>query len=614
MEPTGENARQSRGLARFWPVHGTPAPGQRQSDQDTDEKPGVPTSHSGSAQAAAAARMAAEAEAGSGGAAPGSTSPSDPSSSPPGSSTGPQMVPLGSRRGWSGDPDDFPPPGPEHAPRHGGEPAAGDDVPRSPFAPPRVGPGVGGRAPVEGGRPPFMPSPVPVEQRPPLGSAEPPRSPFGSGPGDAPRSPFEPPLYGRINGRGEGDAGAGGGAGQETGGGSGPDGGDDAGLGAGDLPPSDGSDAGEVGGARRAESDSEQPRIIALGGAAPGVAGAPAAGRRRPAGDGADAEPPANGRAVVNGHVAPSEPGRPATGWATVPTSGVPTVTGQSSPAGSAGRAPVVRDDEGGRDGDDDEAGLDGSDAADRRVTGGRPDTANQQIVVTPGTGAVRGADAARGQADHDREDPAHGTGEAAGRAGAEDRARARKEDPAAGTVERVEHRREGQDGVDGREVAGIPDALNGAGGKRRAVPEDPARAPRRLASLADADAALPRAGRQAPDLPQAPAGRRPGDTGDAPLRPGDVNQLQIAFWDDEAVAHFRGQWHEVKAEFVDDPVAALTRAHDLLTDAVNELTEALLAERDELDPLRDTAHPDTESMRMAMRGYREFLDRILAL
>jgi hypothetical protein len=109
-------------------------------------------------------------------------------------------------------------------------------------------------------------------------------------------------------------------------------------------------------------------------------------------------------------------------------------------------------------------------------------------------------------------------------------------------------------------------------------------------------------------------AGRRAADSGDAPLRPGDVSMLQIAFWDEEAIAHFRGKWHEIKADFVDDPVAALTRAHDLLTDAVNELTEAMLAERDELDPLRTTSTPDTESMRMAMRGYREFLDRILAL
>ena len=67
-------------------------------------------------------------------------------------------------------------------------------------------------------------------------------------------------------------------------------------------------------------------------------------------------------------------------------------------------------------------------------------------------------------------------------------------------------------------------------------------------------------------------------------------------------------------ARWISHPVTALTRAHDLLTDAVNELTEALLAERDELDPLRGTGTTDTESMRMAMRGYREFLDRILSL
>jgi hypothetical protein len=130
-----------------------------------------------------------------------------------------------------------------------------------------------------------------------------------------------------------------------------------------------------------------------------------------------------------------------------------------------------------------------------------------------------------------------------------------------------------------------------------------PLPAARRSASLEDADA-LPRAGRRSPDAP----------TSGAPLKPGDVTISQIAFWDEEAITHFRSQWHEVKADFVDDPVAALTRAHDLLTEAVNELTEALLAERDELDPLDGKATPDTESMRMAMRGYREFLDRILAL
>jgi hypothetical protein len=136
--------------------------------------------------------------------------------------------------------------------------------------------------------------------------------------------------------------------------------------------------------------------------------------------------------------------------------------------------------------------------------------------------------------------------------------------------------------------------------------------APRRSASLEDAEPAR-RGRRAAPDDDDdEPEAQYPRE--DQPLRPGDVAEGHIAFWDDDATRHFRAAWHEVKAEFVDDPVRALTRAHDLLTDAVNELTEALLAERDELDPLRGTATPDTESMRMAMRGYREFLDRILSL
>ena len=130
--------------------------------------------------------------------------------------------------------------------------------------------------------------------------------------------------------------------------------------------------------------------------------------------------------------------------------------------------------------------------------------------------------------------------------------------------------------------------------------------APRRSASLEDAEP-VRRGRRAAPEPDDEPAAAEA-------LRPGDVAAGHIAFWDDDATRHFRAAWHEVKAEFVDDPERALTRAHDLLTDAVNELTEALLAERDELDPLRGTATPDTESMRMAMRGYREFLDRILAL
>ncbi|MDI6104527.1 hypothetical protein QLQ12_38650 [Actinoplanes sp. NEAU-A12] len=134
---------------------------------------------------------------------------------------------------------------------------------------------------------------------------------------------------------------------------------------------------------------------------------------------------------------------------------------------------------------------------------------------------------------------------------------------------------------------------------------EESAPSVRRSASLEDVEP-VRRAGRRAAQA---------GESAPAPAdRPGDEPLIGRTVWDEDAARHFRAAWHEVKAEFVDDPVTALTRAHDLLTDAVNELTEVLLAERDELDPLRGSGTPDTESMRMAMRGYREYLERILSL
>ncbi|WIM98174.1 hypothetical protein ACTOB_001758 [Actinoplanes oblitus] len=137
---------------------------------------------------------------------------------------------------------------------------------------------------------------------------------------------------------------------------------------------------------------------------------------------------------------------------------------------------------------------------------------------------------------------------------------------------------------------------------------EEPRPAARRSASLEDAEP-VRRSGRRSA------AADEDEETSGEPAPAGEEGSIiRATIWDEDAARHFRAAWHEVKAEFVDDPVNALTRAHDLLTDAVNELTEVLLAERDDLDPLRGTGTPDTESMRMAMRGYREFLDRILSL
>ncbi len=97
-------------------------------------------------------------------------------------------------------------------------------------------------------------------------------------------------------------------------------------------------------------------------------------------------------------------------------------------------------------------------------------------------------------------------------------------------------------------------------------------------------------------------------------LRPGDIDEPVIAVWEPEVAERYRDAFRDIQAHFVDEPEAALTEAQDLVAEAVQALADALLAEQVSLDPHEQDPNPDTEAMRIAMRGYRDFLDRVLAL
>jgi hypothetical protein len=146
--------------------------------------------------------------------------------------------------------------------------------------------------------------------------------------------------------------------------------------------------------------------------------------------------------------------------------------------------------------------------------------------------------------------------------------------------------------------------------------PHQPAPAPARVAAPESNGAAA-----QAPDRAEtwpAPAETWPAPPEAVPARPeqrpGDVAEDLIAVWTEEAVASIREQWRDLQVQFIDDPDAAVRGARDLITDTVRTLSDRLLAERDTFDPHQGTDRPDTEAMRVAMRRYREFLDRVLAL
>jgi len=74
------------------------------------------------------------------------------------------------------------------------------------------------------------------------------------------------------------------------------------------------------------------------------------------------------------------------------------------------------------------------------------------------------------------------------------------------------------------------------------------------------------------------------------------------------------GDWRQVLMEFVDHPREAVEKADRLVDDAVRSLTERINREH---SGLRDAWHthgePSTEDLRKALRGYRDFFEKVLS-
>ncbi|MEH1101996.1 hypothetical protein [Micromonospora sp. CPCC 205561] len=74
----------------------------------------------------------------------------------------------------------------------------------------------------------------------------------------------------------------------------------------------------------------------------------------------------------------------------------------------------------------------------------------------------------------------------------------------------------------------------------------------------------------------------------------------------------FRDRWRDVQLRFVDDPRAAAGEAQSLVDEAIQALSSALSAQKNKLGGWQDAGSADTEQLRMAVRHYRDFLDRVL--
>lgn len=78
---------------------------------------------------------------------------------------------------------------------------------------------------------------------------------------------------------------------------------------------------------------------------------------------------------------------------------------------------------------------------------------------------------------------------------------------------------------------------------------------------------------------------------------------------------NLRSRWNYIQAGFVDEPRRSVQEADALVSDAIKQLTEMFTEERAKLEHEWDRGeNVSTEDLRISLRRYRSFFDRLLAI
>lgn len=77
----------------------------------------------------------------------------------------------------------------------------------------------------------------------------------------------------------------------------------------------------------------------------------------------------------------------------------------------------------------------------------------------------------------------------------------------------------------------------------------------------------------------------------------------------------FQSRWSEIQTSFVDEPRNAVEQADSLVAEVMQRLAQVFADERSRLEQQWDRGEDtDTEALRLALRRYRSFFDRLLSM
>jgi hypothetical protein len=109
-------------------------------------------------------------------------------------------------------------------------------------------------------------------------------------------------------------------------------------------------------------------------------------------------------------------------------------------------------------------------------------------------------------------------------------------------------------------------------------------------------------------------SGAEPKDVGDGP-KPHLVEDRSTPLFSQEEAQRCRSRWAEVQTGFVDEPRRAVEQADSLVAETIKRLAEVFAEERRSLEGQWGRGDQvSTEDLRLALRRYRSFFDRLLSV
>jgi hypothetical protein len=96
--------------------------------------------------------------------------------------------------------------------------------------------------------------------------------------------------------------------------------------------------------------------------------------------------------------------------------------------------------------------------------------------------------------------------------------------------------------------------------------------------------------------------------------RPSESSTEELLFAADE-LSGLRSRWDEVQSAFVDDPRESVQKADGLVSDVIDQLTTGFSEVRSRLEERWARGEEaSTEDLRLALKRYRAFFERLLAV